>query len=209
MVNKTEMEVVLIDCEDKASNVVSKSGFKFCDRFIITVGSLILPFLKYKIDFTNTAELNKKFRFFVTKNINGGYVRYEAKVAAVFESGNVKNCVNDIFGGWTLDSSKDAALAKQVLPVIFILYVDHDFCVKDDLNKELRALMIKTMSFEQEIIKGCEVLVDSVPFGNKYFFNNYSCGIVSNVLGKNNCFILSDCPTVPGSEGSPVFLKRR
>lgn len=204
--NKTgKMEVVLIDCEDKVLNVVSMSGLKFCDRFIITVGTIIAPFLKDETDFSNsTDELNKKFTFFVTTiNVDGVLIRYRANISAVFESANLKTSL-DLFRGWTIGFSNNP-LENKMLSVFFILDID---CIKNKLvMRELGHLKAKMLNLRREIFKGREILVESVPFGNKHFINSHSCGIVSNVLGKNNCFILSDCPTVPGSEGSPVFFK--
>lgn len=196
--------VVLIDCEHKtASKLVSKSGWQFCDRYVITVGSLISDFLP--ID-------NSELRLFVTKKstANGGFFRCEAKIARIFESDNINQCVDEVFGEWTINSVENANLARKSLSLFLILDLSPNnfHAVTDDVLVELGALRQKIRGSEDEIFhKGREILIESVPFGNKNFLSNQSCGIVSNLLGKNNCFILSDCPTVPGSEGSPVYLR--
>lgn len=202
------MEVVLVDCEDKASNVVSKSGFLFCERFIVTVGSLILPFFKQKEQARfscDVTKINERLRFFVTRS---GFVRCDAKVSAVFESENVKNCFGEIFGQWSIDSFENTLVAKKSLALFVILDISGGVCTGNVVIDELVALRTKIRGLEGEVFKGREILTESVPFGNKHFINSQSCGIVSNVLGEKDCFILSDCPTVPGSEGSPLYLKK-
>lgn len=190
------MEVVLVDCEDEtSSNVVSKSGFKFSNTHVITVGSLITPFA--------AKQKHTNLQFFVTKNNNGKLLREKAVILKTFESEIAKSCVNVLFGEWSIDSSENSSSAKQSLCSFLILSLH--FETECDFGS-LRRMMV---GFETQIFKGREVFVESVPFGNKYFINNQSCGIVSNVVGRNNCFVLSDCPTVPGSEGSPMYLKGR
>lgn len=191
------MEVVLVDCEDKTSNnVVSKSGFKFSNTHIITVGSLITPFLQQK-------QMN--IQFFVTRNSNGNLFRQEAVILRTFKSEIANTCVHELFGEWSIDSSENSNFAKQSLCLFVILSLDFD--TKSDVRDALAGLRRVVGGFKKQIFKGREVFVESVPFGNKYFINNHSCGIVSNVVGRNNCFVLSDCPTVPGSEGSPMYFK--
>lgn len=186
------MEVVLIECEDLTTHgVVAKSGFKFSDGHVITVGSLL---------FSPENRNFEKLIFFVTSRT----LRVRANVVTVFESESVKSCAEELFGEWSLDSSKSASLAQTSLYLFLVLSLDLSF--KCDLSSELGALKEKVRG---GFSKGSEVLVESVPFGNKHFIGNQSCGIVSNVLGKDGCFVLSDCPTVPGSEGSPMFLKGR
>lgn len=204
------MEVVLVECEDKASNVVSKSGFLFCDRFIVTVGSLLLPFSKQKVQSSllgcDVAKIRKHLQFFVTRN---NFERCEAKVTAVFESANVMNCFGEIFEEWSVNSFEDKFFVKKSLALFVILDIGWDVSTENNVINELVALREKIGGLESEVFKGREVMVESVPFGNKHFINSQSCGIVSNVLGVKGCFILSDCPTVPGSEGSPLYLKTK
>lgn len=211
------MEVVLIDCEDRGANaVVSKSGFRFCQRFIVTVGSLILPFFKQKlhtgIDGDFMKEIHERqLRCFVTRKIEDQFVRCEAKILTIFESKSVRDCYEEVFGEWTVDSFENKFLAKQSLALFIILDINQGDSVNNDLVNELIAFNRKIQNSEdsKELFKGREVLIESVPFGNKHFINSQSCGIVSNILGQNRCFILSDCPSVPGSEGSPIYLKKK
>ncbi|XP_005099483.1 peroxisomal leader peptide-processing protease isoform X2 [Aplysia californica] len=48
----------------------------------------------------------------------------------------------------------------------------------------------------------------ATPFGGLspgVFFNSFSRGVVSNVSGPRNCWILTDARCIPGSEGAPLF----
>lgn len=190
------MEVVLVECEHKKSkSVVSKSAFKFGERHVITVGSILQDSLPN----------NETLRFFVTRNRNGELLRSEAVISATFECAAAADCVHEIFGEWSIDSYENSNSAKRALCLCVVLELG--FEVTSDVVNELRIFGGKVMGFESALCKGREILIESVPFGNKNFISNQSCGIVSNVLGRDNCFILSDCPTVPGSEGGPVYLK--
>lgn len=199
------MEVVLVECEGKGSNVASRSGFKFCDRFVLTVGSLILPFFDSGKRFDDIQTLSN-LRFFVTKCDKRGFERVEAKISEVFQSESVKDCAHELFGEWSLDSEENSGVVREALAIFLVLRLE---CKSGDSRKELGVFGEGIEKFRGVVSRGRQILVESVPFGNKYFINNQSCGIISNVLGRNNCFILSDCPTVPGSEGSPMYFKNR
>ncbi|XP_076302823.1 peroxisomal leader peptide-processing protease-like [Lasioglossum baleicum] len=56
------------------------------------------------------------------------------------------------------------------------------------------------------LTKGAIVELVSTPFGNPFFVDSVSRGIIGNLLGTDNCLILMDLTSFPGSEGSPVFF---
>ena len=57
-----------------------------------------------------------------------------------------------------------------------------------------------------KLTKGAIVELISTPFGNPFFIDCMSQGIVGNLLGVNQCLILIDVTNFPGCEGSPIFL---
>lgn len=57
-----------------------------------------------------------------------------------------------------------------------------------------------------KLTKGATVELISTPFGNPFFIDSTSHGIVGNLLGVNECLILIDVTNFPGCEGSPIFL---
>ncbi|XP_033193503.2 peroxisomal leader peptide-processing protease isoform X3 [Bombus vancouverensis nearcticus] len=57
-----------------------------------------------------------------------------------------------------------------------------------------------------KITKGAIVELVSTPFGNAFFIDSVSRGIIGNLLGTNQCLIVIDVTSFPGCEGSPVFL---
>ncbi|KAK0163656.1 hypothetical protein PV327_007317 [Microctonus hyperodae] len=58
----------------------------------------------------------------------------------------------------------------------------------------------------QNPTRGALIEIESTPFGNPIFIDSISQGIVSNVLGTNNCVMLTDANAAPGCEGGPVYL---
>ena len=57
-----------------------------------------------------------------------------------------------------------------------------------------------------KITKGAIIELVSTPFGNAFFIDSVSRGIIGNLLGTNQCLIVIDVTSFPGCEGSPVFL---
>ncbi|RUS81994.1 hypothetical protein EGW08_010263 [Elysia chlorotica] len=74
--------------------------------------------------------------------------------------------------------------------------------------QSLELLPANRSTRKEQCIIGAEAEIISTPFGglNPYvFFNSYSKGVISNISGRNGCWILTDARCIPGSEGGPLF----
>lgn len=211
---------VLVEHQDpKTLELHSTSGCMFHEKYILIPGHFILRAL-HDVNFDNRLSHlqpdvlfgdifnthDRKFHI-ISINPDKTYRIQEAIVAATFLSGLVLNSTASVLRDWTLDS-EDNDKTKNALPLFFVLSLDkrrgNQFeqikRALDDLSKECKA------SDESSFLGG-EVVIKSTPFANRNFINSYSKGVLSNVLGDDGCFLLSDCPTVPGSEGSPIFVR--
>ncbi|KAJ8935389.1 hypothetical protein NQ314_012805 [Rhamnusium bicolor] len=137
---------------------------------------------------------------------NGLYVVKRACIFSAFISENIKNSNKYIFQNWAINSIDNNRDLNKSLSVFFILAFEKIDCV-EDFKDTLSKWWYLVGSFD--INKGDTIFTKSSPFGNRNFINSFTKGIVSNIFGNNYCFILSDCPSTPGTEGSPVYLTNR
>ncbi|XP_029172802.1 peroxisomal leader peptide-processing protease [Nylanderia fulva] len=55
-------------------------------------------------------------------------------------------------------------------------------------------------------IRGSTVEIESTPFGNPVFIGSIARGVISNVVGDEDCVVMTDAYAFPGSEGGPVYV---
>ncbi|KAK3753866.1 hypothetical protein RRG08_006253 [Elysia crispata] len=76
-------------------------------------------------------------------------------------------------------------------------------------NSQLSKLLPPKSSSGKDLCTiGTEAEIISTPFGGlnpHVFFNSYSKGVISNISGPSNCWIVTDARCIPGSEGGPLF----
>lgn len=205
--------------DPKTSEVNSTSGIQFHEKYVLIPGNFILRTLKH-VNFDNSSSHlqpdvlfgdifkthDSKFHV-ISLNPDKTYKFEEAIVAATFLSGPVLNSTESVLKDWTLDSD-DNERTKNALPLFCVLSLDKRRGSQFELIKRALGDLLKDCKANGEtIFLGREVVIKSAPFANRNFINSYSKGVLSNVLGDNGCLLLSDCPTVPGSEGSPIFVR--
>ncbi|XP_060818831.1 peroxisomal leader peptide-processing protease isoform X2 [Bombus pascuorum] len=78
--------------------------------------------------------------------------------------------------------------------------------VTDEAKVKQVLLQLAKQATVGKITKGAIVELVSTPFGNAFFIDSVSRGIIGNLLGTNQCLIVIDATSFPGCEGSPVFL---
>ncbi|CAD1472937.1 unnamed protein product, partial [Heterotrigona itama] len=81
---------------------------------------------------------------------------------------------------------------------------------QDDRSSERRKIeqilsQLANQAATGQLTKGAIVELISTPFGNPFFRDSTSHGIVGNLLGVDDCLILVDVTSFPGCEGSPIF----
>ncbi|KAJ8969887.1 hypothetical protein NQ317_013659 [Molorchus minor] len=205
---------VLIEVEDKTNNkVFGCSGLMLNKKYVITTANLFLcedsqnifeelePGKLYTNLFPNyNNTLN------VVWNEDGLYVVKRPYIFAAFVSKNIKHSSKHIFQNWAIDSIDNNKDLSKILSVFVVLNF-----VKMESLESIKEIFSEwwDLSMSDNFNKGGSVYIRSVPFGNREFMDSVSQGIISNIFGTNECFVLSDCPSTPGSEGSPVYLSNR
>ncbi|KAK0098822.1 hypothetical protein PV326_002453 [Microctonus aethiopoides] len=119
--------------------------------------------------------------------------------------------LENLFCAWSF--AKNTQKINKILMSIFVLVnINHENEIKimneyniEDIHEILSHLIDDTICL-QNPTRGAIVEIESTPFGNPIFIDSISQGIVSNVLGTNNCVMLTDANAAPGCEGGPVYL---
>lgn len=129
-----------------------------------------------------------------------------AKPFALFMCGNIFKTSKSIFKDWAIDSVENNQNLNEGLSIFVFLKLNTSNR-SNDVDK-LRSILRTwwTSVGNLHVGKTDELICISTAFGNRNFMNSFSKGIVSNIFGPDCCLILTDCPTTPASEGSPVYL---
>lgn len=204
---------VLVEYEDtNEMKTYANSGTFFANKYVIVTANILTPILKLSLpSFTKLPKglvpvdtllnFNPKLTVIFEK-LSNGIIYENAFPVAAFWCKNVCNSLEKCFPDWAIDVQENDQDVKYLLPLFFILEIAIEGTTMNELEVALRDLL---KNCGRDIYPGKNVCIESTPFGNRHFLNSYSQGIVSNVIGENNCLILTDCPSVPGSEGSPIF----
>jgi hypothetical protein len=118
-----------------------------------------------------------------------------------------------VMGGISCDKDDsnvetESEITKQLLPlfVILKLLTDSDDSSEIDEYNKLVGILRDVFEPEGVLKRGQNVVVESTPFGNFYFHNSLSEGVVSSVFGPSRCLLLTDASTAIGCEGGPIFV---
>lgn len=146
-----------------------------------------------------------------TEKLNSVLDDLPAKIVATFKCDSISKSVDRILNKWTINSEEHSDKYKNCMSLFFVLSANCSLNESELLQKlpqDLYKMRMDIISKEQMQV-GQDVFIRSCPFGNRHFINSHSQGVISNILGENSCFLFSDCPTVSGSEGSPIFCNNR
>lgn len=209
---------VLIEYENKVDNkVYANSGTMVADKYvIITSNVLVSAILKL-------TDIEKKLKalepgFFTPETllqsvpevnivINGAnpYRNRRGKIMAIYISERIRSQIATYFDDWTVDEDDKGRQIKEILSLFFIVAVDDKSRPANIADFEARLGQIPAESVKV----GDKIVIEGTPFGNRNFLKSRSRGIASNIFGTGRCFVLTDTPTAPGCEGSPIYLKTK
>lgn len=159
----------------------------------------------------------------VSSDACGKHEEFKCVLKYIFRSTLVSEAVDTILSSWVLGSTlsneddsnvdKESEIAKNLISMFLILKLQTDNDDSSEVNEyDAFVNMLRGMfEPEEEVLKrGQFVVVESTPFGNCYFHNSISQGIISNVLGPGHCLLLTDASTAIGCEGGPIsVIKQR
>jgi hypothetical protein len=149
----------------------------------------------------------------------GKHEEFKSVLKYAWRSTLVSEAVDTMLSSWVLGSTlsdgndstveTESEVAKNLISVFLILKLQADNDDSSELNEYNALMNILRAMFEPEeeiLRRGQSVFVESTPFGNCYFHNSISEGIVSNVLGPGRCLLLTDASTAIGCEGGPISV---
>ncbi|RZC42160.1 hypothetical protein BDFB_014163 [Asbolus verrucosus] len=210
-----DIKVVAVEREDDTQkSVYGTSGIMLDNKYVIITANVVLPlFTDYCHEdvllfdpgaiyssFSLKEPINLKI--ILNQSPEKPYYVKNGNLFAFFSSKNIKLTAQEILQEWAIDTQENSKELETTLSLFFVIKI-----IPDNNILNLKKCLIQWWNLiKNEKMNQCEeILIRSVPFGNKFFLNSYSRGIISNIVGHNSCLILSDCPSSPGSEGSPVY----
>ncbi|XP_076629543.1 peroxisomal leader peptide-processing protease-like [Colletes latitarsis] len=137
------------------------------------------------------------------------------KLSAIWKCPLLKDTLEDSFESWRFQD--EHRFDRLLLPIFLLIECEQGLVSEflegeEDKEKEVKTRIDKTLhAFAKETtvcrpVKGSTVEIVSTPFGNAFFADTVSRGIVGNLLGVEECLILMDATVFPGCEGGPVYL---
>ena len=235
--SSTNMETVLLCSKSKNGNKKNNSyrcsGLLIGERFVITTGIILIPFLNNEyFDLINNCNYSK-LKMFDTNPMKkigvwreivdrtdvakskSSIIEATSRLVAIWKCPLVERTLRNVFFDWTIEhgctgekslDNDEIRVSKQLLSIFAILELEDERCGNVG---ESRIASTLTMTLEKfltrPVVRGREIKIISTPFGNDLFINSLSSGIISNLIGIENCLILTDARTVPGCEGAPIF----
>lgn len=154
----------------------------------------------------------------LSSDMYGKCEEFNGVLKYVWRSTLVSEAVDKMLSSWVMGSmtyneddsnvETESEISKQLLPlfVILKLLTDSDDISERDEYSKLVDILRDVFEPEGVLRRGQNVVVESTPFGNCYFHNSVSEGIISNVFGRNCCLLLTDASTAIGCEGGPIFV---
>ncbi|CAH0552150.1 unnamed protein product [Brassicogethes aeneus] len=203
-----DFNLALVEKEGR-SEVFCASGILLNKKYVLITSNLFWnEFFKDYKDRLNEhfILINKDKRYkkniFVKWKESNSMIAKKAKIFAGVINNDLYSTKN-LFKDWKIDFEDNSNTSNLPLSLFFVLTIS-------DMEGNVAEFKSMLKGWWDEICtrrigKGQDIFCSSVSFGNVHFFGSYARGIVSNIVGNNNCLILSDIPSTPGSEGSPVF----
>lgn len=128
---------------------------------------------------------------------------HKAKFEKIFQCTSVRDALNSAVMSWETDIMDESTELSVPLVMSTLLLLKLTPC---ETNKRGLAECILMATKSIHVYRGMEILVESTPFSAISFFNSWSCGIVSNLLGPTNSVLLLDARLTIGCEGAPIFF---
>ncbi|KAI4469176.1 serine protease-related [Holotrichia oblita] len=216
------VESVLVEYEDKIENkIYANSGSLILNNYVIITSNVLVQIItkingwrdklqSLKCGFSEPEKLFKaQPELNVVMNSINPYRSKTGQVLAIYTSQFIRKEITTYFKDWTIDEDDKTKQIKELLSTFFIIALTEE-TFASGINNFKQCLNQINETYSQSYIRvGQKIIIDGTPFGNRHFLRTQSKGIVSNLLGPGKCFILTDTPTAPGSEGSPIYLKSK
>lgn len=194
------------------------SGILVAKNWVLAHGSMLASVLSRSQEFVDTitsmitADLimipgsdplfdDLTFSVYRDRSVEGS-----GRIVSLWKCPLLENALENTVRDWTFEY-----FDRLLLPIFMVIQVtprtggrEQTKANKAEVEGVLRQLAKQAASLKP--VKGATVELVSTPFGNAFFIDSVSRGIVGNLLGINKCLILMDLTAFPGCEGAPVFL---
>ena len=158
--------------------MIQQSGFVMNDDYILTIAGTQLSYLLTDV---------------VGKTNN------YAIIVHLQNEGNIKTVPGFVTYFWPLNKEIEYIKSFDIKTCISFLIIGLDF------SKESEIVDFNLYSNCLKLYKGQEIMTVSTPFGDPFFFNGFTNGVISNIADED--FFLTDCRLASsGCEGGPVYL---
>ncbi|XP_051175019.1 peroxisomal leader peptide-processing protease isoform X2 [Leptopilina boulardi] len=200
-------------------DIFGYSGILISKNWVLTHGSLISGLIQNNGEIANlfaNLKVNEffkipqklcdllKFRIFWEKSSNKEIEENESIVVLAWKCSILKETFDNLFTSWKFNKLLDKR-NDSMLPVFLIIGLKVQF-YENSISSAREAL---NCFIEKDLVypvRGFIAEIESTPFGNPIFINSIARGVISNIVGDENCIILSDANSVPGCEGGPVYI---
>lgn len=190
---------VILPCSCLIIHLSKKDGQQLLNQNLQELQNIEPSKLIYK-NYLNIQPDNTKV---ITKARLGNELKYFlAKYVGIFSCKNIKESTD--FPLACGDSTGSDLDYNNFLSVFLILDIKME---EDFVEQHFYEAVKKLLKFSStgQIYRSGLVCIESSAFGCRELLGSFSEGIICNLLGKENCFILTDAPTTPGAEGAPIL----
>lgn len=154
----------------------------------------------------------------LSSDTHGKHKEFKSILKYAWRSQFVSHAVDTMLSSWVVGSisyienessiETESEITKNLLSLFLLLKLQTDDDESSEVNEysELMDILREMFEVEEVLRRGQSVLVESTPFGNYYFHNSVSEGVVSNVFGPGRCLLLTDASTALGCEGGPISV---
>ncbi|XP_043464445.1 peroxisomal leader peptide-processing protease-like isoform X2 [Leptopilina heterotoma] len=211
--------------DEKKKEIFGYSGIMISKHWVITHGSLINPLMKKNTEIENLLtnlkpgeffkipdKLQKEMKFRIlwetSKNDNDEVEMEENKgsVMIVWKCPLLKETFDSLFASWKFNKLMDRRDGLLLMPVFLMINLGSEFyhdCSIILAREALNRFVQQDLAYP---VRGSIAEIESTPFGNPVFIDSIARGVISNIVGYQNCVALSDANSVPGCEGGPVYV---
>ena len=136
-------------------------------------------------------------------------------ITAAWKCPLIEKTFRELMYDWSFDKTRN--IDRSLLSVFLTIslkkkianewsHVDDEAVILQNIRRVLTQFVNNCKPPLRHPVRASLVEVSSTPFGNPIFIDLLSRGVVSNVLGEDQCLMLTDANAVPGSEGAPVYV---
>ncbi|KAL6263788.1 hypothetical protein P5V15_003871 [Pogonomyrmex californicus] len=156
-------------------------------------------------------ELTRKLKFRIYRELaidddsrRSAIQEHDGMIVAAWRCPLLRKAFDEFFKTWSFPKSSE--FDRSLRPIFLLIRIyDSDESVVEipTVEQALSCLLDQT---PRNHTRGSSVEVESTPFSNPVFIGSIARGVISNVIGDEDCIITTDAYAFPGGEGGPVYV---